>query len=140
MAYTGASQRLTQQIGNLLSGQVTCSYIGDSGPRSGRQLGCPSDSARQLSFSDNKVRDRCWKFIHERTKHRKKDKAICRIANLTATTATDVPVIEVGSTLLEPEYPCLNYCYIKDATDICKSYYSESLAFSEDERLKIMSR
>lgn len=70
----------------------------------------------------------------------KNDKAMCRIAILTTIADTNVLVIKVANILLEPEYHCLNYCYIKDVTDICKSCYSESPAFSEDERQKIMSR
>lgn len=70
----------------------------------------------------------------------KNDKVMCRIAILTTTADTNVLVIKVSNTLLEPECHCLNHYYIKDVTDICKSYYSESPAFSEDERQKIMSR
>ena len=50
----------------------------------------------------------------------KNDKVMCRIAILTTTVDTNVLVIKVGNILLEPEYHCLNYCYIKDVTDICK--------------------
>lgn len=70
----------------------------------------------------------------------KSDKAKCRVAILTATADSNVSVTKVGNRLLEPEHHCLNSRYIKDDADICKSHYSESPAFSEDERQKIMSR
>lgn len=93
-------------------------------------------------FLGDEVRDRSWKLIHGRVKGKLMGRmtAMRRITILTATADTDVLVIKVSNTLLEPGYHCLNYCYIKEVTDICKSYYSASPAFSEDERQKIMSR
>lgn len=68
----------------------------------------------------------------------KNDKVMYRIAILNANMDVNMLVIRVGNT--EHEDYCLNYCYRKDVTDICKLHYSESPAFSEDERQKMMSR